>query len=152
MIFLGKPYHIATQFPTTKFQQLIRINNFPTFVTSKAVFDTKRINAYGTEWFVKILLCKYCQTNNKYIDVTSSPDQLEPETLAAFVCGIRSDRKECSFDVGATFKFKQSDSVQQRRYFHRFCFDSTKDYYDWGYLDFVRIDVIFALFYFCQLF
>ena len=89
----------------TKFSILVRIENFPSFVTSKAEFNTKRITAYGTEWYISIKLCKYCQTSKEYIRATpSTTDQLE--TLGAFVCGTRSDRKECSFDVGATFKFK----------------------------------------------
>ena len=125
---------------------MIRINNFPTFVTSKAVFDTKRINAYGTEWFVKILLCKYCQTNKVYIPVT--PSSIDPpETLGAFVCGMRRDRKECSFDVDATFKFKQPATASEYQLSHKFSFNSTKYYETFG---FPQIDVNYFVF-FCQL-
>ena len=111
----------------------VLVENFPSFIISKAEYKSVSINFNNTEWFVKIELHKYCQTSKENSRVTpSSPDP--PETLAALLCGRRrSDPKECSFIVDATFKFKQSDTVQQGRYFHRFCFDSTKDYYDWGY-------------------
>ena len=148
MIFLGEPYQIATQFPTTKFQQMIRINNFPSFVTSKADFDTKRINAYGTEWYVKIPLYKYCQTSKEYIHVTSSsPDQ--PETLGVFVHGIRSDQNECSFNVEATFKLRGISTAKQERYSHKFCFTSTKNLDTWSYRNFKRIDVILLCHFSC---
>ena len=141
MIFLGEPYQIATQVPTTKFQQMIRINNFLSFVTSKAEFDTKRINAYGAEWYIAIEWYKYCQTGKEYIPVTSSsPDQ--PDTLGVFVHGIRSDQKECSFNVEATFKLRGISTAKQERYSHKFCFTSTKNLDTWGYRNFKRIEVI----------
>ena len=115
--FLGKPYQIATQFSTTKFQQMIRINNFPSFVTSRAEFYTKRINAYGTEWYIAIEWFKYCQTGKEYILVNStSTDQ--SDTLGVFVCGGRSDQKECSFDVEAIFKLRQISTATEGRYSH----------------------------------
>ena len=130
----------------TRFTLLAWIENFLSFVSLKAAFDTKRIDVYGTEWYISIELYKYCQTSKEHIHVTSSsPDQ--PETLGAFVCGRRSDRKECSFDVEATFKFKQSsinpedlDSNSDK-----FCFNSTTHYDAWGYFDFATIDVIFLI-------
>ena len=123
---------------------MIRIDSFPSFVISKDQFDTKRINAYGTEWHINIQLYKYCQTYKKFIHVTpSSPDQ--PETLAAFVCGRRSDRKECSFDVDATFKFKRPTTAQENRLSHKFCFNSTKQYDSWGSYGLAGIDVIFVI-------
>ena len=132
MIFLGEPYQIATQVPTTKFQQMIRINNFPSFVTSKAEFDTKRINAYGAEWYIAIEWYKYCQTGKKYIHVTSSsPDQ--PETLGVFLYGIRSDQKECSFNVEATFKLRGISIAIEYLYSQKFYFTSTKTFDIWGY-------------------
>ena len=103
---------------------MIRVENFPSFVTSKAEFKSKRINAYGTEWYISIELYKYCQTSGEDVRVTpSSSDQ--PETLGVFVYGERSDRKECSFDVDATFKFKQPVTAQEYRYLRtrKFCFD-----------------------------
>ena len=124
---------------------MIRIDRFPSYVISKAEFDSEPISAYGAEWYINIRLYKYCQTDKKHIHVTpSSPDQ--PETLAAFVCGRRSDRKECSFDVDATFKFKQPTTAQENRFSHKFVFDSTNQHYDsWGSYGLAGIDVIFVI-------
>ena len=123
---------------------MIRIDSFPFFVISKDQFDTKRINAYGTEWHINIQLYKYCQTSKEFIQVTSSPSD-QPETLATFVCGKRSDRKEFAFDVDATFKFKQPTTAQENRLSHKFCFNSTKQYESWGYRNFAKTDVILTL-------
>ena len=127
---------------------MIRIENFPSFVISKDRFDSKPISAYGAEWYINIRLYKYCQTDKKYIHVT--PSSLDrPETLAAFVCGGRKEcfvcggRKECSFDVEATFKFKQPVTAQENRFSHKFVFDSTNHHYDsWGFYSLAGIDVI----------
>ena len=120
---------------------MIRIENFPSFVISKAQFYSRRITAYGTEWYIGIRLYKYCQTSKANILVTpSSIDQ--PETLGASVCGERSDQKECSFDVGATFKFMQPATVREDQLLQKFYFNSTKYYDGWGLRNFGRIDVI----------
>ena len=93
---------------------MIRIDDFPSFVASKDVFNTKRINAYGAEWYIAFELCKFCQTNNEHKFLKSiSTDQ--PETLGVFVVGRRSDQKECSFNVEATFKLR----VISIAYIHR---------------------------------
>ena len=125
-----------------QFSILVYIENFPSFVTTKAEYESVSINFNNTEWFVTINLYKYCQTNKGNIRVTpSSPDQ--PETLAAFVCGRRGGQKECSFDVDAIFKFKQP--AREDRESHKFCFNSTKHYDSWGYRKLARIDVILDL-------
>ena len=129
----------------------ILIENFNSFVTSKAECNSLSINFNNTEWYIYVQLYKYDQTSNEYICVTpSSSDQ--PETLAAFLCGRRSDRKECSFNVDEIFKFKQPSTAREYRLLRKFSFDSTKDYFDWGYRNFARIDVIFAFFYFFFIF
>ena len=132
---------------------MIRIDDFPSFVTSKDLFNSKSINAYGAEWDIAIQLLKYCQccqTNNDHILVNStSTDQ--PETLGVFVYGVRSDQKECSFVVEATFKLKHISTAREWRYSHKFCFTSTENCDSWGYRDFMRIDVILLII-FCQLF
>ena len=122
---------------------MIRIENFPLFVTSKAEFESERINAYGTEWFIHIQLYKYCRTSKEYILVNSSSSN-KPETLSAFLCGRRSDRKKCSFDVDKTFMFKQESADRENwgSISHKFGFDSTNYYAAWGYYDIARIDVI----------
>ena len=125
---------------------MIRIDRFPSFVTSKAEFNTKRINAYGTEWYIAIELFKYCQTRNKYKIVKStSPDQ--PETLGVFVYGRRRDQKECSCFVEATFKLRHISTAAEWRYSQKFCFTSTKNCESWGSRQFARIDVILASFF-----
>ena len=129
-------------------QFLILVENFPSFVTSKAKYDSVSINFNNTKWYISINLCKYCQTKKDYISVTpSSSDQ--PETLAANVCGERSDQKECSFSVDATFKFKRPSTAREKRYSQKFIFESTdKGHYgydSWGYVDFGKIDVILTL-------
>ena len=125
-----------------QFSILVHIENFPSFVTSKAEYDSVSINFNNTEWYVRIELYKFYQESNEYIRVTpSSADQ--PETLAAFVCGERSDQKECAFDVDATFKFKQP--AREDRESHKFCFNLTKHYDSWGYRKLARIDVILDL-------
>ena len=90
--------------------------------------------------FIQIL------SNKKdYIPVTSSsPD--EPETLGAFLWGVRSDRKECSFDVDATLKFKRPSTASEFRDSNsdKYCFNSTNRYrcVAWGYPNLARINVI----------
>ena len=126
---------------------MIRIESFPSFVISKAQLESKRINAYGTEWYVKIGLYKYCQTSKKYIRVTSSSSD-QPETLGAFLCGRRSDQKECLFIIDKTFKFKQdsADPEYWSSSSNKFVFNSTNHYHNsWGYFNLARINVIFTL-------
>ena len=132
---------------------MVRIDNFPLFVTSKAVFDTKYFNAYGTEWYITINLYKYCQTSKEQKHVTSSSVNDQPETLAAFVCGRRSDLKECSFDVDAIFKFKRPLTAPKYRYSQKFIFNSINQYCEsWGYTKVARIDVILTLSFFINFF
>ena len=128
----------------TQFSFLVRIENFPSFVTLKASFDTKQIDVYGTKWFIGIDLHKCGKTSKEDILVTSSSTD-QPEFLGAFVCGTRFDRKECSFDVHSTFKFKRPTSAQENRESHKFCFNSTKQNASWGYRKLARIDVILDL-------
>ena len=126
---------------TIKFSILVHIEHFHSFVTSKAEYESVSINFNNTEWYIKIRLYKYCQTSKEDIRVTSSSSD-QPETLGAFVCGKRSDRKECSFDVEESFKFKRPTTAQENRESHKFCFNSTKQYESWGYRNFAKIDVI----------
>lgn len=124
---------------------IIRIDNFPSFVASKAdEYITKRITTNGTKWYVKVGLYNYCQAGKEYVPITSSS---MPEFFGAFLCGIRTDQKECSFAVEAIFKFKRPSTAREIRYSHKFVFKSTNQHYDsWGCPAFVRIDVIFLLY------
>ena len=129
----------------------VLVENFRSFVTSKAEYESVSINFNNTEWYVRIELYKYCQESNEYIRVTpSSPEQ--PETLGLFLCGRRSDQKECSFDVGATFKFKRPRTAQKNRISHKFCFNLTNHDESRGERRFGRIDVILALSFFLNFF
>ena len=119
----------------------VLVENFPSFVTSKAEYKSVSINFNNTEWFVKIELHKYGQTSKESVSVTSSSTE-RPETLAAFVYGKRSDWIECSFFVGATFKFKRPSTTDEMRYSHKFSFNSTTNLNSWGCRQLARIDVI----------
>ena len=134
-----------------KFSILVHIENFHSFVTSKTEYESVSVNFNNKEWFIVINLYKYCQTDNKYIVVTSSSPE-QPEFFAAFVYGGRSDKKECSFDVNGTFKFKRPSTAKEVRCSHKFSFNSTNYYYDnWGCHQLARIDVILALLFSDQL-
>ena len=124
---------------------MMRIDDFPSFVTSKAEYETKPMKVYGTEWRIRVYVCKYCPANKKTIHIfPSSPDQ--PETLGAYVCGIRRDHKECSFDLDASFQLKSSSTTRELRYSHKFVFNSTDYYNSWGFPEFGKIDVFLALY------
>ena len=136
---------------TIKFSILVRIEHFPSFVISKAKYKSFSINFNNTEWFIMIRLYKCGQTSNDDICVTSSSTE-QPETLGAFLCGKRSDRKECSFDVNAIFKFKRPSTAMELRFSHKFNFNSTEHYYDsWGSRKSARINVI-LLYHFLSIF
>ena len=138
---------------TFKFSISVHIENFPSFVTSKAECQSVSVNFNNTEWYIYVQLFKYCLTSKEYIRITSSSTE-QPETLGVFVCGRRSDRKECSFDVNAIFKFKRPSTAREMQFSqsHKFCFNSTKHYAAWGYRNFAKIDVILALSFFYQIF
>ena len=149
--FLDKPYQIATNFGTrkTQFQIGIRIGNFPSFVTSKADYDTDDVIVNDTEWCIELRLNKYCQNEKKYIHVTpSSSDQ--PEALGAYILGSRNDEKDSSFIVNATFTFKQPlMSGGFRTPARRFDLNATNDFHQgWGVSAIAKIDVINYKFYY----
>ena len=83
----------------------------------------------GTNWFIGMRLTKFCQNERKYIHITpSSSDQ--PETLGACIFGERSDEKESSFIVNATFKFKQPSTADGFEILgRRFYLNTTNDYH-----------------------
>ena len=119
----------------------ILVENFHSFVTSKAEYESVSINFNNTEWYIYVQLFKYCLTSKEYIRITSSSTE-QPETLGVFVCGRRSDQKECSFDVDETFKFKRPLTAKEVRYSHKFNFNSTRNLDSWGSRQLSRIDVI----------
>ena len=115
-------------FTKNKFSLLIRLEHFPTYVTSKGNFYTRAININDTRWYISISLRKYCQTSGKYNIVTpDSSDQ--PETLGAHIQGEqRGVKKNCSFDVKAKFKFKHVPTAKGHNLKHKFCLISSNNY------------------------
>ena len=122
---------------------MIRIEGFSSFVASRNEFNSNRISVGGKdkcEWDISLQFCRYNRIRKEFFCVISSSP--EPETLGAFVCGTRSDQKECSFDVDAIFRFKRPSTAPDCRYSHKFDFNSENRHYDsWGYWDLARIDV-----------
>ena len=144
----------SSVFTKNKFSLLIRLEHFPTYVTSKGNFYTRAININDTRWYISISLRKYCQTSGEYIIITpDSSDQ--PETLGAYIHGLRHHRyngidKDYSFDVEAQFKFKQVPTAGGDNFTRKFCLNSSNGYnYDWGTPELAKIEVafIFAFFY-----
>ena len=124
---------------------LIRIDNFPSFVTSKARHNTRDIILNNnTRWYFLVAagMRKYCQTSEKYICInTDTSDQ--PETLGAFVIGKGID---CSFDVVAKFKFKKPHPLDAKNEFTiKFCFNSSNND-GWGFSDLAKINLTFFFF------
>ena len=105
---LDEPYQIATNLgiQEKRFHFGIRIENFPSFVVSKAEYYTDKIIVNDMEWCISLSLMKYCQNEKHYITVSPSSND-QPEKLGAFIFGRRRDRKDSSFIVYATLKFKQ---------------------------------------------
>ena len=137
-------------FTLTKLSLIIRIDNFPSFVTSKAHHYTREIILNNTRWYITVYMLKYCQTSSKYILVNADTSD-QPETLGAFVRGKREKGSiDCSFDVVAKFKFKQPHPTDDKNEFtKKFCFNSSNDYeFGWGYGDLAKINVVFTFFLF----
>ena len=89
----------------------IRIENFPSFVTSKASYSTVCAVVNDTEWYISISLSKICQNEGKYIRVTPSTD-VQPEDFIAFIFGKRRNEKVSSYIVNATLKYKQLSTAE----------------------------------------
>ena len=123
-----KPYQIATNFnQKTQFQIGIRIENFPSFVATKANYFTDDVIVNETVWYISLALVKYCQNKKKYIHVPPSSNN-QPEALGAFIFGKRSDEKDSSYIVNATFKFKQPSTAKIFWFLVRFDLNTTNDY------------------------
>ena len=131
-----------------KLSLLLRIDDFPSLVASKARCFTRDINVNNTWWYIDISLDKWCETREEYIIITpESSDQ--PEVLSACIWGnvvgnISSDR---SFDVTAIFKFKQPATAEEHEFTHKFSFNSLNKYKDsWVITISDEIEVIFLSF------
>ena len=139
-----KPYQIATNFCTrkTQFQIGIRIENFPSFVATKAEYFTDDVIVNDTKWYISLFLAKYCQNEKKYIYVTpSSSDQ--PEALGAIIFGRRNNEKYSSFIVNATFKFKHPSMAEGFWLKGKIDLNTTNDFHlGRGDTNIAKIDVI----------
>ena len=95
------------------------------------------------KWFIVFDLNIYCQNEKKYVSVTPSSND-QPETLGAYICGIRNDEKDSSFIVCASFKFKQQSTAEGiRQISGKIDLDKTNDYQEgFGINEMAKIDVI----------
>ena len=145
----------SSVFTKNELSLLIRLEHFPTHVTSKGAFFTRDININNTRWYISIELRKYCQTSDKHIKITpDSSDQ--PETLAAYIHGERHHRyngidKDYSFDVEAQFKFKQVATAKGSKFSHKICLNSSNKYaYGCGTPKLAKIEVAFTFAFFIK--
>ena len=132
-----------------KLSLLIRIDNFLSFVTSKASYYTRNIIVNNTRWSIVVGMTKYCQTSSKYIWINADTSD-QPEALAALIKGKREKESiDCSFDVEAKFKFKQPHPMDDENEFtKKFCFNSSNGYaFSWGFGNLSEINVVFTFFF-----
>ena len=132
-----------------KLSLLVRIDNFPSFVTSKESLYTRDIIVNNTRWYITVYMMKYCQTSAKYI-LTNDEASDRPETLGAYVHGECEKGNDCSFDVVAKFKFKQPHPANNEKEFtKKFCFNSSNGYeFGWGFCRLAEINEVFIIFFF----
>ena len=149
--------HVSYTLTKNKLSLLIRIDNFPSFVTSKASYNTRNIIVNNTRWCILVDLTKYCQKSKKYILINAETSD-QPESLAAVIKGKREKESiDCSFDVEAKIKFKQPHPMDDEKMSTRkFCFNSSNGYADGlGSGDLAKINVVFTFFFYnfkCTLF
>ena len=100
----------------------LRIDEFSSFVQSKAHYYSNSVNVHETEWGILIDLSRYDPKTKEYeLARDSSPHSAE--FLDVFILGHRSQSaKDCSFDVRAVFKHKQRSLAT---FSHKFRFNST---------------------------
>ena len=92
--------------PSTRTQDIIRIDNFSSFVKANAKFESKLITVYDAEWFIGIELCNYCEVTKRYItQQTSSTDRAE--FLQIYVRGDYSGNDSLLFALNVITKFKR---------------------------------------------
>ena len=111
IILLGLSYQIAVATSSTdktllKIQTAIRIDDFPSFVNSKAKYETKAGTVNGIEWRIVVELRKYCRKSKRYITLnSSSPGSAE---ILNIYC-VNAPAPFCSlFYLDAVLKFKRT--------------------------------------------
>ena len=93
-------------------QTEICIDDFPSFVRSKAIYETKANTPKDVDWFIVIDLSKYCQESKRYITLDSTSSDT-PEFLGIyFYCDSNLNASNAStsrhfFRIDASIKFKR---------------------------------------------
>ena len=148
--YLGSDYLASVEvlkqnsFTQNKLSLLIRIDDFPSFVASKGRCFTRDIDVNNTWWYICISLDKWCETRERYTALTpESSDQ--PDILSACIWGNDAEnRKICSFDVAAIFKFKQLEAVEEIKLIGKFHFNpSNENKHNSDFPILAKIEVIF---------
>ena len=136
-------------FSKTNISLLLRIDNFPAFVTSQEKYRTRDISFNNTRWYISIRFERYCQTAKKSMLITPGSDQ-QAETLAAYVHGKTQNKdKDCSFDVTAKFKCEQLPFyvIHECEFTRKFSFNSSNRYENaLGFPAMAKIDVFELIF------
>lgn len=138
-----------TSFTKNKLSLLIRIDNFPAFVSSKADCHTRAITINNVRWFIALNFAKFYQTSGKYDLIKQESDKAE--ILTAFLIGVgagRSVNKDCTFDVEATFKFQNRPWIDQKTINNKFYFSAKNEYQARALLELARIEVNFIIIFF----
>ena len=128
--------HVSYTLTKNKLSLLIRIDNFPSFVTTKARYFTGII-VNNIRWYISVSIRK-CRNVNETSD--------HPESLAAYILGTGEEGIDCLFDVVAKFKFKQPHPRDDENEFtKKFCFNSSNSYVVGWDLYHQEIKVVFTL-------
>ena len=140
ILILGNRYVVSMNvlkqssytFTKTKLSLLIRIDQFPAFVTSEEGFRTSRdiiINNTSWYWYIGIRLRNQSKTY-----------------LATYLTGSGIIKKDSSFDVEAKFKFKHHPTAKEQVATEKFSFNSSNGYKSFGHpRKLAPIDVIIIL-------
>ena len=92
--------------PSTRTQDIIRIDNFSSFVKANAKFESKLITVYDAEWFIGVELCNYCEATDRYI--TQQPSSKNcAEFLQIYIRGDHSGNDCLLFALNVIIKFKR---------------------------------------------
>ena len=92
----------------TQLQLQIRIDDFPSFVDSKANYETKVGTFEDVDWFIVIDLSKYRQESKRYITLNSTSSDT-PEFLGIyFYCQSNLNAPRRHYWIDAIIKFKRT--------------------------------------------
>ena len=131
-----------------KLSLLIRIDNFPLFVSSKAEYHSRCIVVNKIRWYIYMDLRQRFNTGDGTINLCITPESPgQPDTLGAYLCGDASLCKNCAFDVVGKFKFKHAPTVVEREVKHKFDINKSNSFHDFnGFSDLAKINVVVTIF------